>query len=138
MKVLGGGCLCGAVEYQVADALRYAGYCHCSECRRFSGSAFSAFGGVAADAVEVTRGESEIATYRKSEDSLMCFCSVCGSSLFSRKPESGVVHLRLGSLTDTPSLRPQAHIFVGSKAAWYEITDDMPRFEVAPGKGSGT
>lgn len=42
-KTLRGRCLCGAVEYQIPDTLEYAGYCHCSECRRFSGSAFSAF-----------------------------------------------------------------------------------------------
>ncbi len=69
-KTLRGRCLCGAVEYQIPDALEYAGYCHCSECRRFSGSAFSAFGGIPDSDLEIVKGERHIASYRKSEDSL--------------------------------------------------------------------
>ncbi len=131
-KTLRGRCLCGAVEYQVPDALEYAGYCHCSECRRFSGSAFSAFGGIAEGNLRVVKGERHITSYRKSEDSLMCFCSVCGSSLFSRKLKTGMVHLRLGTLVDTPSMQPQAHLFTGSKASWYQIEDGLPRFDTLP------
>lgn len=68
-KTLRGRCLCGAVEYQVPDALKYAGYCYSSECRRFSGSAFSAFGGISEADPEVLKGERQIASYRKSSGS---------------------------------------------------------------------
>lgn len=129
MNSLRAECLCGAVEYNVEDRLEYAGYCHCSECRRSSGSAFSAFGGIAEEALGIVKGEEHISTYHKTEDSLLCFCSICGSSLFSRKPNTGMVHLRFGSLTDIPGLKPQAHVFVNSKAMWYEITDNLPQFQ---------
>lgn len=129
MKELKAECLCGAVEYSVEDRLDDAGYCHCSECRSNSGSAFSAFGGIAEDALGIVKGAEHMSTYQKTEDSLLCFCSICGSSLFSRKPKMGMVHLRLGSLTDVPGLKPQAHVFVNSKSMWYEITDNLPQLE---------
>ena len=132
MDKLRGSCLCGAVQYQIPDQLQYAAYCHCSECRRFSGSAFSAVGGVARDYLEINSGEELIKYFKKTEASNMAFCSVCGSSLFAEKPLKGLVHLRLGTLMDCPSLKPQAHVFVGSKAPWFEITDQLPQFEGLP------
>lgn len=132
-KGLQGGCLCGAVQYVVEDDFKYAGYCHCSQCRKFSGSAFSALGGLDAGALRILRGADRVAEFPKSEESLMCFCSCCGSSLFSRKPKLGLVHLRLGTLDDAPGLLPQAHMFVGSKAPWHSIDDELPCFDTVPG-----
>jgi hypothetical protein len=128
MTELGGGCLCGAVRYAVRDALVYSGYCHCSECRRFSGSAFSAYGGVRETDFRVVTGADRITHYRKSENSTLGFCRVCGSSLYAQKPGRGMVHLRLGTLDQAPTLRPDAHVFVGSKAAWHEIGDELPQY----------
>jgi hypothetical protein len=62
----------------------------------------------------------------------LAFCVVCGSSLFTEKPLKGLVHLRLGTLMDSPSLMPQAHVLVGSKAPWFEIADNLPQFEDLP------
>ncbi len=87
----GGRCLYGAVEYQVPDALKYAGYCHCSECRRFSGSAFSAFVGISEADPEVLKGERQIASYRKSGGSGgagLAFCLVGKSSLVKQNARS--------------------------------------------------
>ncbi|MDR3418195.1 MAG: GFA family protein [Nevskia sp.] len=128
-KELHGGCLCGAVEYAVADALQYARYCHCSECRRFSGSAFSAFGGVAKADFRLLKGAEHVGLYPKSGDTVLAFCRTCGSSLYADKPRRGMVHLRLGTLRDAPALWPQAHVHVASKAPWYEIGDDLPQYE---------
>ena len=55
-------------------------------------------------------------------------CATCGSLLFSVVRDGAYVHVALGSLVDAPSLRPTGHIFVGSKAPWFEITDDLPQF----------
>jgi hypothetical protein len=129
MKQLKGACLCGAVEYTIPDALRYAGYCHCSECRRFSGSASSAFGGIPKERFRLLKGEHAIRHYAKSAATVLAFCGTCGSSLYADKPQRGLLHLRLGSLLDEPSLAPQAHAHVASKAAWHEIGDDLPRFD---------
>lgn len=128
-----GKCSCGAVQFSVEDQFLYAGYCHCSQCRHSSGSAFSAFAGIQKEKLQVTNGEGSISIFAKSEDDLVSFCKVCSSILFSVIRNGKFVHVPLGTLVDTPSLRPMFHIFVGSKAPWYEITDALPQFaEHAP------
>ncbi len=131
VKQLHGRCLCGAVEYCVPDDFRYAGYCHCSDCRRFSGSAFSAYGGVPLAGLRLLRGEAHIGRYRKSGNTVLAFCSLCGSSLYAEKPLRGMVHLRLGTLDQAPTLAPQVHSYVASKAPWYEIRDGLPQYPAA-------
>lgn len=127
MKELSGRCLCGAVRYAVPDALHYAGYCHCSDCRRFSGSAFSAMGGLPLAQLRILEGAEHIARYVKSGQTVLCFCRNCGSSLYAEKPQRGMVHLRLGTLDEAPALAPQFHSYVASKAPWYAIEDDLPQ-----------
>lgn len=129
MRELKGGCLCGAVEYVIPDALQYAGYCHCSECRRFSGSIFSAFGGIPKASFRLLKGAENIRHYHKSAHTVLGFCSVCGSSLYADKPQKAMLHLRLGTLHDLPSLTPQTHAFVGSKVPWYDIQDGLMQSE---------
>jgi len=128
LKILRGGCLCGAVEYSTPDNFQYAGYCHCSDCQKFSGSLFNAFGGVPRPTFSVIRGAEHIRRYAKNEESILCFCANCGSSLFADKPRKNIVHIRLGSLLDRQSLAPQFHTFVSEKAPWYQITDGLPQF----------
>jgi len=62
----------------------------------------------------------------------MAFCNLCGSSLFSENFRKDLLHIRLGVLNEEPSLKPQAHVFVGSKVPWYQITDGLPQFETIP------
>ena len=124
-----GKCLCQAVEYSVEGPFLYAGYCHCSQCRRASGSAFNAFAGARRSSLKILRGGESIATYKKAEDSELHFCRICGSNLFSVKRNAGLVHIRMGTLIDQPAIKPMAHVFVGSKAPWDEITDALPQFQ---------
>lgn len=131
MSELRGGCLCGAVEYTIPDALQYARYCHCSECRRFSGSVFSAFGGIPKTNFRLLKGAESIKQFRKSANTLLAFCGTCGSSLYAEKLDRDMLHLRLGSLADAPSVTPQAHVFVGSKVPWFDIHDGLPQFEAS-------
>jgi hypothetical protein len=134
MKQLSGRCLCGAVQYTMPDALHYSGYCHCSDCRRFSGSAFSAMGGVPLAELRIVQGAEQIGRYAKSEATVLCFCRNCGSSLWAEKPLRGMAHLRLGSLDEAPALAPQFHSYVGSKASWYPILDGLPQHAAGRGK----
>jgi hypothetical protein len=127
--MLRGGCSCGTVRYAVEDAFVYAGYCHCSQCRASSGSAFTSFAGIERTKLEVTEGASDITVFEKNPDDLVSFCRRCGSVLFSIVRGGGFVHLTLGTLEDAPSIRPSFHIFVGSKAPWHEITDALPKYE---------
>ena len=127
-RVLGGNCECGTVRYRVADAFRYAANCHCSRCRAATGSAFKPFAGIEREKLELTAGLDALLIH--GEDDLNdTRCGVCGSLLFSVVREGAYVHVAMGSLRDAPSIRPTHHIFVGSKAPWFEITDDLPQFE---------
>ena len=123
-----GKCYCGAVEYAVPDEFRYALICHCSNCRRTTGSAFKPFAGIEREKFAVTRGADGLLIYGgdKAHDA---HCGKCGSLLYSVVREAAWVHVTMGTLVDPPSIRPSGHIFVGSKAPWDTITDDLPQHE---------
>lgn len=127
-RLLVGKCECGTVRYKVSDAFLYAANCHCSNCRAATGSAFKAFAGIERDKLEITDGQDKIMVFGE-EDLNNTRCGVCGALLFSVVREGGYVHVAMGSLVDAPSIRPTEHIFVGSKAPWFEITDDLPQSE---------
>ena len=125
-RVLAGKCRCGAVLYEVSDAFLYAANCHCSECRAATGSAFKPFAGIEREKLTITKGADDIAVFGE-EDLNDTRCGACGSFLFSVVRDVAFVHVALGSLVDAPTMRPTQHIYVGSKAAWFEITDDLPQ-----------
>lgn len=127
-RLLVGKCECGTVRYKVSDAFLYAANCHCSNCRAATGSAFKAFAGIERDKLEITDGQDKIMVFGE-EDLNNTRCGVCGALLFSVVREGGYVHVAMGSLVDAPSIRPTEHIFVGSKAPWFEITDELPQFD---------
>ena len=127
-RMLVGKCECGTVRYRVEDAFLYASNCHCSRCRAATGSAFKAFAGIEREKLEVADGPDALLIV--GEDDLNdTRCGACGSLLFSVVRDGAYVHVAMGSLVDAPSIRPTKHIFVGSKAPWSEITDDLPQFE---------
>jgi hypothetical protein len=128
MSSLFGGCWCGKVRYRVADAFLYASNCHCSRCRAATGSAFKPFAGIEREKLEITEGLDELLVVGEEElnDTR---CRACGSLLFSVVRDGAYVHVAMGTLVDAPGIRPTKHIFVGSKAPWFEITDDLPQFE---------
>ena len=125
-RILTGRCLCEAVSFQVPDEFRYALNCHCSQCRRTTGTAFKAFAGIEAAKLAVTRGSGTLLRYG-GPDNHDARCSICGSFLYSLVRDGRYVHVNLGALADAPSLTPTAHIYVGSKAPWHEITDSLPQ-----------
>jgi hypothetical protein len=127
-RMLAGRCRCGAVQYQVADAFLYAANCHCSQCRAATGSAFKSFAGIEKEKLEITEGFDDVAVF--GEERLNdTRCAACGSFLFSVVRAGAYVHVAMGSLVDVPTIRPEEHIFVGSKAPWFEITDDLPQHD---------
>jgi len=118
------------VGYEVDDAFEYAMNCHCSNCRRATGAAFKPFAGIRMDHLAVVRGRDEI--MRFGDDNHDAHCRHCGSLLYSQVREGACAHVTLGTLVDPPSIRPTAHIFVGSKAPWFEISDTLPQFDEFP------
>lgn len=127
-RILNGKCLCGDVCYEVADDFRYCLNCHCSNCRRATGSAFKPFAGIERAKLRLTRGADQLLIFGKQSPH-DAHCGKCGSLLYSLVQDGKFVHITLGTLIDAPSIRPSAHIFVGSKASWYTITDDLPQHE---------
>jgi hypothetical protein len=127
-RTLAGKCFCGAVHYAVADEFLYAMNCHCSNCRRTTGSAFKPFAGIERDKLRVIKGEDELMRFG-DENGHDAHCKLCGSLLYSVVRDGAFVHVAMGSLLDDPTIRPNKHIFVGSKAAWFTITDDLPQYE---------
>ena len=119
------------MRYEVDGPLTDVGNCHCSMCRRFHGAAFASYAKVSAKAFRWLTGEELLAVHESSPGIGWAFCRVCGSSLGlpSRGKLSG---LALGTLDKDPGVRPTYHMFVGSKAAWHDITDTLPQYEAWP------
>jgi hypothetical protein len=125
-QTLAGRCECRAVRYLVADEFLYAANCHCSNCRASTGSAFKAFAGIEREKLRVVEGGDALLVWG-DDDENHTRCGICGSLLYSVVRDGAYVHVALGSLTDDPTIRPGEHIFVGSKARWFDITDDLPQ-----------
>lgn len=127
-RMLAGKCLCGAVQYEVADAFIYAANCHCSNCRRTTGAAFKPFAGIERAKLRIVKGQDSLKTFG-DDSGHDAHCKACGSLLYSLVREGAYVHVAMGTLVDDPSIRPDKHIFVGSKAPWFTITDDLPQYQ---------
>lgn len=128
-----GGCLCGGVRYETSAAIEEIDHCHCTMCRRFHGAAFATNGRLSADALKITAGQEQLRVYRSSKPVERSFCGTCGASLFYRNayvPEA--IFVAIASLDEDPGLRATMHLFTGSKAPWFEITDDLPQHEAFP------
>lgn len=123
-----GSCLCGAIQYEIDGELSGAAFCHCSRCRKANGSAFAASATIAQSAFKLKQGVDALKAYSTPTGVHRLFCSGCGAPIYSQRDSNpGWLRLRLGTL-DTPLPQgPQQHIFVGSKASWYEIHDDLPQ-----------
>lgn len=130
-----GACLCGGVRFELAQVPLLV-MCHCSICRKATGSAFDCGAAVPAAEFAFTRGSELIQDYASSPRVKRPFCRVCGSRLPSEARDGQIFFVPAGLLEDDPGVKPALHIFVDSKAPWWEITDDLPRFEKwVPGYG---
>lgn len=126
-----GSCLCGAVSYEITGPFKFIGNCHCSMCRKSHGAAFATWGIINPNQFRWTSGEELVQAYESSPGRQRCFCKKCGSPLVST--HAGTVgEVVVGTLNGDPAMRPREHIFVGSKAPWYEIGDALPQFEKWP------
>jgi hypothetical protein len=132
-----GCCLCGAVAFEADPPFAFMAHCHCSMCRKAHGAAFSTALAVAPSGFRWRSGTEGIRRYASSAAGVRPFCGRCGSAV----PASAGEHVFVppGLLDDDPGMRPQAHIFVASKAPWHEIADAIPRFDEYPqGMGEAT
>lgn len=129
--VIKGSCLCGTVRYEVTGPVEVVGHCHCSICRKSHGAAFATWMIINSDQFRWTSGVESVAEYESSPGRERCFCKRCGSPL-AASHAGQVTEVVLGTADGDPGVRPREHIFVGSKAPWYEITDSLPQSEEWP------
>ena len=122
-----GACLCGAVKFEVAAALRPPDACHCSQCRKQSGH-FWASTDVQRKDLTVT-GSEHVSWFRSSERIRRGFCSVCGSCLFWEPIEGDTIGVAMGAFDAPTDTRLAIHIFVADKGDYYEIADGLPQNE---------
>ena len=127
-----GSCLCGTVRFEIDGPFSMMMSCHCSMCRKHHGAPFVTFAGAPLEGFRWLSGESSLRYYASSPGGQRSFCSVCGSVGPMLMPSMGLAVVPAGMLEGDPGIRPQAHLFVGSKAPWHEISDSLPQHEAFP------
>jgi ribosomal protein S18 acetylase RimI-like enzyme len=134
-----GSCLCGSARYQVQEAAAPMANCHCQMCRKAHGSAFSTILPVKRAGFRWLSGEDLLAHFESSPGKRRWFCSRCGSQLIStRDGDEDSLLLRAGCIDSGYQGEPVAHGWVEFAAPWYEVGDDLPRFERGfPGSPAG-
>ena len=126
-----GSCLCGDIAFVVDGPIEHVDQCHCSMCRKAHGAAFATYGGSAPEDFRMLRGGALVRRYRSSPVGTRLFCPRCGS-VVPMKVADKPVAIALGNVAQSPGARPKSHFFVGSKAPWHDIADDLPRFDEYP------
>ena len=134
IQTLSGGCLCGAVRYRAeGEPLRFL-HCHCTRCRKASGTghASNLFVGGTLDWLS---GEDRVTHFKVPDAKRFTnsFCAVCGGRVPRFIEDMGMVMIPAGSLDDDPAIAPQARIFTASGAAWSCSNDGLPGFAEYPG-----
>jgi hypothetical protein len=127
---LTGGCACGGVRYQLQTEPWDTGWCHCRTCQLNSGSPAMVFSSIAPSAFVVTTGEDRIRSFASSSFGRRWFCGDCGTPLYVEvvhQPET--IDFSVATLDEPDIVRPGFHIFYGSRIAWAEACDDLPRHD---------
>ena len=128
-----GRCLCGGVRFEIDAPLGPVIYCHCSMCRRATGSSFATNASVRTEAFRIITGSELVKEYESSPGNSRAFCSRCGSPLYGTFADlPSIRRVRLGALDNGGGAKPIAHIWTASKSEWFEITDHLEHFEQAP------
>ena len=129
-----GSCLCGAVAYEITTPPLFMYQCHCSRCRLGRSAAHGANVFYKADGFSWTRGAELVQDYALpgAKFFAVAFCRRCGSALPRVSAARNIVSVPAGSLDSEPGIEPTGHIYVDSKAPWFEITGDLPRFAEMP------
>ena len=132
-----GTCLCGTLEYEITEPFNFMAHCHCSRCRRHHGAPFATWVGAPLSGFKWHSGEDNVGEYRSEGSGTRRFCKTCGSVAPVLIEQMGMAMLTAGNIVEDTVIRPQSHIFVGSKAPWYEISDDLPQHEGNPPEFGG-
>jgi hypothetical protein len=125
-----GSCLCGAVQYELTAELGPIEVCYCRMCRKASGGPLATNAEIPAAAFRLTAGAPLVRGYESSLGEVRHFCGRCGSPIYSaRADDARVIRIRVGAINEPLNVRPAASYYTASKCNWWEIRDDLPRFE---------
>ena len=132
--VVSGNCQCGEVAYEYTGTPKMMMNCHCTRCRKVKGAAHATNVFVASDDFSWVRGESNITGYAHPPAEFFghSFCKTCGSSVPRPRPDGSVFNIPAGGLNQHPGIEAKGHIFVGSKAPWFDVTEDKPQWDEMP------
>lgn len=130
-----GSCFCGAVQLEVSGAPEAMGYCHCRSCRSWSGGPVNAFSLWKPEAVRVTSGESDIATYQQTAMSERRYCAKCGGHLMTNHPTLGLVDVFAATL---PTLEFAPGVHVNYAETVLPIRDGLPKLKDFPAEFGGS
>jgi hypothetical protein len=121
-----GGCLCGAVRYEITGPVSNPCYCHCTTCRRATGAPLVPWGTFAREAVRIVRGR--LSEFRSSAQVSRGFCAHCGTSLtYRHEARAGEIDVTLATLDDPTLVPPRMHVWVKDRLPWVAIGDDLPQ-----------
>ena len=131
---LAGSCLCGAVKYVVTGDPQNFFHCHCSRCRKSSGTGHASNIIMTGASLDWLSGKEQLAGYKVPDAKFFgtVFCSTCGSPMPRYSPERQVAVVPAGSLDSEPAIEPTGRIFRDSAASWSCSTDAIPEFEQYP------
>lgn len=132
IPTLRGSCLCGNVEFRISGEIPKIYQCHCSLCRKVSGSASNAALLIEAKGFEWATGENEISSYSTRSGFKSDFCGTCGSPVPNLTRDGSKYWIPAGLLEESALLEVSVHVYVGSKAGWDVISGDYPHFQKMP------
>lgn len=125
-----GSCLCGAVTLEVQGSIESIIHCHCSRCRKSTGSAYATNGFIEKSALVIKTGASDLRSFESAPGKLRHFCQRCATPIYSSNAQDPLrLRIRLGVLDDDILERPMSHNFVSSKANWEDLDADLPRYD---------
>lgn len=129
-----GGCQCGNVAFEYTGTPKFMMNCHCTRCRKVKGAAHATNAFVTTDQFTWTKGEDKVANYDLPEAERFghAFCNNCGSSMPRESKGTGLLNVPAGSLNGAPGIEAKGHIYMGSKAPWFEPVDDLPKWDEMP------
>ncbi len=130
-----GACFCGEVEFEITGAPAAMGYCHCVDCTGWAAAPVNAFSLWAPDSVRVTKGEANIGTFNKTENSYRKFCTICGGHLMTDHPGMKLVDVYAAVIPDFPH-EPALHVHYGNKSV--SVKDGLPKFKDMPADFGGS
>jgi hypothetical protein len=135
--IVEGSCLCGDVAFEIQGTPLFMWNCHCSRCRRGRSAAHATNIFYPLDAFRWTRGETQVVDFALPEARYFgtAFCRCCGSSVPRVSQARALVVVPAGVLDVDPGIRPSGHLYAGSKAPWFAISDDTPQYQETPPPG---